>query len=150
MSINTAPTTKPTVPTTKGVTARAIFPSLRYDDAPRAVEFLCHAFGFRKYAVLAGSGGAKSQLKLGSNYIMVGSTSTDSGPITTAQALAGALGGVLVISERDADVDAHYARARAAGATIVDEPVSAVNGGRSYTASDSEGHVWSFSSGPWS
>ncbi len=137
-----------TVPSTKRVTARAIFPSLKYDNAPRAIDFLCRAFGFRKYAVMpgAGTGGSNSQLKLGANFVMVGSTSTDSGPIKTPQALGGALGGILVILERDADVDAHFARARAAGAAILEEPVSAATGGRNYTASDSEGYVWSFSS----
>jgi uncharacterized glyoxalase superfamily protein PhnB len=130
------------------VTARAIFPSLKYDNAPRAIDFLCDAFGFEQYAVFPGAGNSRAhaQLKLGSNFVMVGSTSTDSIGISTPQALAGALGGIFVLLERDADVDTHYARALAAGATIVCAPGLGAFGGRNYTASDSEGYVWSFSS----
>jgi uncharacterized glyoxalase superfamily protein PhnB len=31
----------------------AIIPSLRYEDAPAAIDFLCDAFGFRRRAVHA-------------------------------------------------------------------------------------------------
>ena len=41
------------------------------------------------------------------------------------------------------DVDAHFARAREAGATIVSEP-SDEHGMRRYRAMDPEGHRWSF------
>jgi uncharacterized glyoxalase superfamily protein PhnB len=135
-------------PTHTPVTARAIFPSLKYDNAPRAIEFLCNAFGFEKYAQFPNTGfkSTRAQLRLGSNFIMVGATTTDSGPISTPAALAGALGGIQVVLEHDADVDQHYARARSAGATIVLEPQAAENGGRNYIASDSEGYVWSFTS----
>jgi uncharacterized glyoxalase superfamily protein PhnB len=42
------------------------------------------------------------------------------------------------------DVDAHCARARAAGATILREPETFFFGDRSYDVADHEGHVWSF------
>ena len=42
------------------------------------------------------------------------------------------------------DADAHFARAKAAGAPIVREPVTQDYGGRDYTCKDSEGHVWTF------
>ena len=45
------------------------------------------------------------------------------------------------------DVDAHYEKARAAGAEIVLDIVDADFGGRGYTC---KGHLWSFgSSDPW-
>ena len=48
------------------------------------------------------------------------------------------------------EVDAHYARAKAAGAVITREPVTQDYGGRDYTAKDPEGHVWTFGSyDPW-
>ena len=130
------------------VPARAIFPSLKYDDAPRAIDFLCDAFGFVKYASFESAGRTHSltQLMLGSNFVMVGETTTDKGPLSTPRALAGAIGGIYVVLERDADVDAHFARACAAGAEIVCEPESPPEGGRNYTASDCEGYVWSFTS----
>ncbi len=43
------------------------------------------------------------------------------------------------------DLDAHCARARAAGAVIVREPADQFYGDRTYMAIDPEGHVWSFS-----
>jgi uncharacterized glyoxalase superfamily protein PhnB len=131
------------------ITARAIIPSLKYEDALGAIDFLCTAFGFEEHAIyLEGDRSVDyAQLKLGSNFIMLSSTSTDpAGKITTPHALGGATGGIHVVMSRDADVDAHYARARGAGATIVRELRSLVDGGRSYSASDSEGYVWTFSS----
>ena len=48
------------------------------------------------------------------------------------------------------DVDAHFARAKAAGAEITREPVTQDYGGRDYTAKDPEGHVWTFGTyDPW-
>ncbi len=129
------------------VTARAIFPSLKYDDAPRAIDFLCNAFGFEKYVVFpaSGFGAGNAQLRLGSNYVMVGATTTDKGALSTPRALAGALGGIYVVLDGDTDVDAHFARACAAGAEILCEPQSQ-QGGRNYSVADCEGYVWSFTS----
>ena len=42
------------------------------------------------------------------------------------------------------DADAHYVRAKAAGAKIVDEPHVHFGGNRQYTASDPGGHRWTF------
>lgn len=48
------------------------------------------------------------------------------------------------------DVDAHAARAEAAGAEIVMKPEDQDYGGRLYTCKDFEGNVWSFGSyDPW-
>lgn len=48
------------------------------------------------------------------------------------------------------DVDAHHARAAAAGAEILIAPKDESLGGRNYAARDPEGHVWSFGSyDPW-
>jgi uncharacterized glyoxalase superfamily protein PhnB len=43
-----------------------------------------------------------------------------------------------------ADVDKHCARARKAGATIIEEPGDTAYGHRRYGAEDPEGHVWYF------
>jgi uncharacterized glyoxalase superfamily protein PhnB len=42
------------------------------------------------------------------------------------------------------DVDAHFERARAAGATILEEPADQPYGDRRYAAEDPEGHQWFF------
>jgi PhnB protein len=44
------------------------------------------------------------------------------------------------------DVDAHFERAKEAGATILTEPEDTANG-RLYRAEDLEGHRWMFSQG---
>lgn len=49
------------------------------------------------------------------------------------------------------EIDAHYQRARAAGAEIVMEIADQDYGGRVYSVRDLEGHLWSFGSfDPWS
>lgn len=42
------------------------------------------------------------------------------------------------------DVDAHCRQAKAAGATIINEPEDQFYGDRRYTAEDVEGHTWHF------
>ena len=42
----------------------------------------------------------------------------------------------------DSDVDAHCARARAAGAEIIMEPENQFYGDRTYRCRDLEGHIW--------
>ena len=37
-------------------TVATIIPGLRYQDAPKEVEWLCQAFGFAKHLVVAGEG----------------------------------------------------------------------------------------------
>jgi uncharacterized glyoxalase superfamily protein PhnB len=130
-------------------TVRAVIPSFSYDDAPRAIDFLCSAFGFEKHVVYAAPDGTieHAQLKLGPHFIMLGSARKDQAwPSSTPGALGGVTGGIYVVLERDEDVDAHYARALAAGATIVREPESPDYGGRNYGARDCEGYLWSFGS----
>jgi uncharacterized glyoxalase superfamily protein PhnB len=45
---------------------------------------------------------------------------------------------------RVADIDGHCARAKAAGARILQEPTSHPYGERQYSAEDIGGHVWTF------
>ena len=48
------------------------------------------------------------------------------------------------------DVDAHHARAVAAGAKVVMPPEDKDYGGRGYACLDPEGHLWNFGSfDPW-
>jgi len=42
------------------------------------------------------------------------------------------------------DVDGHYARAKAAGAQIIDEPKDQSYGYRHYGCADPQGHEWWF------
>ena len=119
-----------------------IYPSLTYDDAPAAIEWLCRAFGFTKRFVVPGAGGRieHSELSLGTGVIMISSPKTEDrrmGP----KSLAGVSQG---LSVHVADPDAHCAVAVAAGARVVRELRTEEYGARGYMALDPEGHLWYF------
>ncbi|QXT34565.1 VOC family protein [Sphingomonas sanguinis] len=132
-----------------------IIPSLRYADAPRAIEFLCTAFGFARHMVVADPDDPgiihHAQLLWQDRMVMVSSAldtphCAATGLKTPAQAGGTTLGLYLVVE----DVDGHAEQARAAGAIILIEPEDKPYGGRDYTARDPEGYVWSFGSyDPW-
>ena len=120
-----------------------IFPFLRYQDAPAALEWLVSAFGFEKQMVVPGPDGtiAHAQMRLGPGVIMLGSAKDDALGMKRPRDLAGVNQGVYVYVET---VDAHYERAKAAGSEIVLELKDTDYGSREYSARDLEGHLWSF------
>lgn len=128
-----------------------IIPTLRYQDAHKAIDFLCEAFGFERHMVVeADDGGiAHAQLVLGagagSGMIMVGTARDDAfgelqlpadpdQPVTQSA--------YIVVD----DPEAHCERARDAGATIVLEPEVQDYGGSLYACRDPEGQLWNFGS----
>ena len=130
---------------TKPITHPTMFPFMGYTDAPAAIDWLCRAFGFEKHFVAPGPDGsiAHAQLRYGNGIVMMGSAAGrremfgmgvpgDFGAVT---------GGVYVVVE---DVDAHHARAKAAGAEIIRLPADTEYGSREYMARDPGGHIWSF------
>jgi len=130
-----------------------IIPTLKYDDAAAAIDWLCKAFGFERHLIVPGPGKLieHAQLVLGDAMIMLGSV-RDS-PFDAWQKTPRAVGGVgtqspyIVID----DVASHYARALAAGAEIVLPPKEQDYGGTLYSCRDPEGHLWNFGSyDPWS
>jgi uncharacterized glyoxalase superfamily protein PhnB len=129
-------------------TTATIIPTLRYADAPAAVEWLCRAFGFRRHLVVPDDEGGirHAQLTFGNGMIMLGSARDDD-----FGALQGPGGRVtqspyVVV----ADADAHHAGALAAGADIVTAPEDQGYGGRLYGCRDPEGNLWNFGSyDPW-
>ena len=139
---------------TKGVRGGStVIPGLRYRDAPAAIEFLCRAFGFKKHLVVPGPDNTimHAQLTLGAGMVMLGSVARDSEWGTLIRqpddiGLAETQAPYLVV----ANIDAHYRRAQAAGATIVFPLEQQEYGGKLYTCRDPEGHLWSIGSfDPW-
>ncbi len=119
-----------------------IYASLTYDDATSAIEWLCRAFGFEKRLVVPGPNGSvkHSELSLGGDVIMVSSAKPEhqrAGP----RSLGGTNQGLCV---RVSDPDAHHARAKKAGAVIVEPLHDADYGSRGYMCRDLEGHWWYF------
>jgi len=123
----------------------SVIPALQYRDAKAAIDFLCHAFGFEKNAVYEEPDGsiAHAQLILGNGMVMLGSVKdSEYSKLLVRPADAGGVTmSVYVVVE---DADAHFARAKAAGATITRKPVTQDYGGRDYTCKDPDGHVWTF------
>jgi len=132
---------------TAATTRVTVMPTMRYDDAPAAIEWLCRAFGFEKHLVVPGEHGtiAHAQLVFGNGMIMLGSSSDDAWGriVRSPRAVGGATSAPYVIVS---DVDAHHARAVAAGAEIIDPPQDKEYGGRGYGCRDCEGNPWYFGS----
>jgi uncharacterized glyoxalase superfamily protein PhnB len=114
-----------------------IFPTLTYDDAGKAIDFLVDAFGFERHAVYADDNGdiRHAELRLGNGLVMLGSAKGD------IAATRGRGGGIYIVLD---DPDTHADRARAAGAELIREPHDTDYGSREYGARDLEGNVWSF------
>jgi len=120
------------------------FPVLRYKDGTAALAWLDRAFGFARRAAYEAPDGsiAHAELAHGNAMIMVGS-----GPADPANAWSTVRQGIYV---RVDDVDAHHARARAAGAEIVRPLADTDYGARKYSVRDLEGNLWSFGTyDPW-
>jgi len=128
---------------------QTIFPALRYRDAPAAIEWLGHAFGFEPRMVVDGEPGtvAHAELVHENAMIMLGSAKP---PETDEYSAAAPPPGGTALYMVVADPDAHHDRARAAGADIVRAPQDTSYGAREYSARDPEGNVWSFGTyQPW-
>lgn len=133
----------------------AIIPCLRYADAPAAIDFLGKAFGFERHAVYADPNDAgvivHAELTREGQMIMLGSVKdTEFNRKARAKTVAEAGGVTQSIYIVVADVDGLAARAASAGAETLMPPTDQDYGGRSFSARDPEGHVWSFGSyDPW-
>ncbi len=121
---------------------QTIFPILRYHDARGAIRWLCTTFGFIELFSVpeAGPFVRHAQLKLGTSIIMLGSVRSDDG-MESPEALGAATQAIAVFIE---DLDAHFERARLAGAEIPSPPCDTSFGSREYHVRDLEGHPWTF------
>jgi len=117
----------------------AVVPILVYEDVGKALEFLSRAFGFTE-RLRAEWGGSIShaQMDIGAGSIMLGKRG---GPFTLPPGDT-----VSQYAHVHVDnVDQHFAKAKAEGATILKEPQDMPFGVRQYTAKDIGGHWWTFS-----
>ena len=121
---------------------QTIFPILRYNDARGAMRSLCASFGFVELFSVPESGPfvRHAQLKLGTNVIMLGSARPDE-LMASPQALGAATQALYVFVD---DLDAHFERARSAGAEITSPIKHTDFGSREYHVRDLEGHFWTF------
>lgn len=119
-------------------------PMIVYQDARAALEFLTRAFGFEQRFRMDMPDGSvgHAEVGLGDGVVMLASEWQVGGVVSPLRLPALHA----QIHVRVDDVDAHFARAREAGATIASEPADQENGMRSYRAIDPEGHRWIFAS----
>jgi uncharacterized glyoxalase superfamily protein PhnB len=117
-----------------------VVPILIYGDVAKAVDWLCAAFGFQERLRAADRDGVvnHAQLTVGAGAIMVGRSR---GPIEPLQSRD--VRQYVLVEVRDAD--GHCERAKQRGAAILQAPTDMPFGARQYTASDLEGHWWTFS-----
>ena len=127
---------------------------LYYEDAAKAIDWLCDAFGFEVRLRVEDDAGriVHSELTYGEGVIMVGQQQLDptikpewKRAMKSPRALGGANTQMLMLYVDD--VEAHCAHARAHGATIHEEPGTHDYGDdywtdRSYGAIDLGGHQW--------
>ena len=129
-----------------------VIPTMRYQDAAAAIDWLCKAFGFEAQLVVPGENGRieHAQLTYGPVMIMIGHDRDDEFGrlVNTPRELNGAntQTAYLIVEA----IDEHYARAREAGAEIVHDIRDEDYGGRGYSCRDPEGYIWNFGSyDPW-
>src|SRR4029077_10597719 len=125
-----------------------------YEDVGRAADWIAQAFGFTETGRWADEDGRVTHvnMELDGGMIMLGYPSSDyQSPKHHAEVCEQArkwretpfvVDGVHVSVD---DIDAHYTRAQAAGATILSELEDNTGiGQRQYRAEDLEGHRWMF------
>jgi uncharacterized glyoxalase superfamily protein PhnB len=123
--------------------ASVFWPSVNYQDDRAALEWLAKAFGFETSLVVTDDAGkiVHAEMKFEGAPIMIAREWSD---ITRSPKSLGGKNTQQVHVQLTGDIDAHCARAKAAGATIVQEPSDQFYGDRSYRALDPEGHLWTF------
>ncbi|WP_432283214.1 VOC family protein [Aminobacter sp. BA135] len=121
--------------------APRIFPTLRYTNAAGMIDWLGKAFGFSVHAkYMDGIDVGHAELALGTSMIMIGSVRADAyGRIVGEPGQNGGKSIYLAVE----DVDAVHARAKAAGADIVQQLTDRDYGSREFICRDPEGNVWS-------
>ena len=130
-----------------------IVPFIGYEDAATAIEWLEQAFGFREDRDARHEEGGTvthAELELEGAKVYVSTPAGYASPRTLraeSDAARRSYDNPWVIDGHFVqvdDVDAHYERARAAGAAILRDPEEPGIGFRIYTAEDLEGHRWMF------
>ena len=130
----------------------SVIPMISYEDGVAALEWLAKAFGFRETAHMVGPDGrlGHGEMEAGDGLIMLATPTPDyQGPKRHREvceqarkwsAVPWIIDGVFVVVD---DLDAHFRRAKAAGATIL-SGIEEGPPGRRYRAEDLEGHRWFF------
>jgi uncharacterized glyoxalase superfamily protein PhnB len=125
----------------RSVPTDVVLPHITYENVSRAVVWLTNAFGFTEHYRYGEPGGRVdgAQMHLGNAWIMLNSAR----PGRASPAQVGHDTQSLTVFVND--VDAHFEKAKAAGAKIVEDLHETEYGERQYGVEDLEGHHWLFS-----
>jgi uncharacterized glyoxalase superfamily protein PhnB len=115
-----------------------LLPHVEYSNLALAIEWLGKAFGFREH-YRYGEPLSGAQVRLGKAWIML--HQAREGSASPAQLGYGTQSLTVFVE----DVEAHFGRAKAVGAKILEEPHETVYGEFQYAAEDLDGHHWLFS-----
>jgi uncharacterized glyoxalase superfamily protein PhnB len=115
-----------------------LIPVVPYADIRAGHDFLVDVLGFESAGIVEDGGGTvvHGEVRVGERRIWLHAAA---GGLTTPHASDVQTGGIVV---HVADVDAHFARVKAAGADITREPTDEDYGQREYGVRDPEGHSW--------
>lgn len=118
---------------------QTVTPYLLYEDGEAAIQFATTAFAFREVdRQTGGAGGLHAELETpkGGRIYLGQPPSGFHNP-----AKVGRTSHVYVVVD---DADAHFLRAKDAGAEIIEEPTDMPFGHRRYGCADPQGHEWYF------
>ena len=119
--------------------AASVVPILIYADVARAIDWLSAAFGFKERLRAERQGiVGHAQLVVADGAIMLGRQGAEYHPPRPGEVQQ-------YVHVTVENADAHFERAKNAGARIVQPPHDMPFGERQYTAEDPEGHRWTFS-----
>jgi uncharacterized glyoxalase superfamily protein PhnB len=126
----------------RSVPADGLLAHVFYEDVAAAIAWLSKTFGFvehYRYGVSAEGTVSGAQMHLGSAWVML--LGMREGRSTPAKIGCG----TQILTVFVEDVEGHFERAKAEGATIVEEPRETGYGELQYAALDLDGHHWLFS-----
>ncbi len=120
---------------------QTVIPSLCYDNAPAAIEWLREIFGMTEHFVAPGEDGRidHAQISWRGSLVMLSTVSHDEG---VWHDLSYRHGSVNLTAESREQVDEIYARALAAGATVMQPLEDTSYGSHAFTLADPEGNLW--------
>jgi predicted enzyme related to lactoylglutathione lyase len=122
----------------RSVPTDTVLPHVVYQDVAEAIAWLTKTFGFSEH-YRYGDPISGAQMHLGNAWIML--HSARAGSASPAQLGCGTQSLTLFVE----DVEAHFQRAKTAGAKILEDLHETVYGELQYGAEDLDGHHWLFS-----
>jgi len=125
----------------RSVPTDTVLPHVVYQDVAASIAWLSKTFGFIEHYRHGDPAGPVNgaQMHLGNAWIML--TRVRPGRATPAQLGCGTQSLTVFVD----DVDAHFHKAKSAGAKIVEDLHETIYGERQYGVLDLDGHHWLFS-----